>query len=761
MNPSSRTIAIIAPYFPPYGGGLERYAREVARHLQKNYAWRVIVITSGAWGGKDIKETLDGLTIYHLGYRFKFSNTPFSFTWFKKIRAILKNERPDIMNIHMPVPGIGDVASMVKGNRPLVVTYHASSMRKGRIAPDIFIWLYEHGPLRLLLRRADRIVCSSDFVRTEFLRKYLYKSITIPPAVDTEAFKPGDGRKAEHPTVLFVAGLSRSEQHKGLMTLLRAIRLIKETVPKVTLAVVGDGNMRSEYAAYAKYLGLQENVVFKGRLVGGALTEAYQQSHVFAAPSTNEGFGMAILEAMACGLPVVASNIGGIPSLIAEGKTGFLVPPGDPEALAQKLSELLLKPAIADAFGKTAWAKTKEAFDWHRSAARYNHLFIQTLGKNVPHTPRLTVVASYFYPKIGGLETIAYRLARDLHKSGKYQVSVITSNYEAKGYRQDIIDGMVVHRLPIWFRVSNTPINPFWYWWIKRIFKVEHPDLVHTHSPVPYLADLAVEAASNEHIPVLATYHSGSMRKGRWPVDIIISFYERIFLRRLFKRSNAVVAVSQTFARNYFPQFAEKTFFIPTGVDLSRFKKTPLPKEDTVTFIGRIEHSSSWKGIEQLLQAMAIVIKHRPHARLELVGGGDAIDHYRARAEALGIGASVSLPGSQSGEKLIDAYRRATIVVLPSTSDSEAFSVALVEAMACGRPVIGTNIGGTPQVIDNEKDGFLVPPKDPQALAAAIERILGDRALAEKLGNAGAEKSQLFSWELQNEKYRALYEKIQ
>jgi len=179
-----------------------------------------------------------------------------------------------------------------------------------------------------------------------------------------------------------------------------------------------------------------------------------------------------------------------------------------------------------------------------------------------------------------------------------------------------------------------------------------------------------------------------------------------------------------------------------------------------VTYVGRIEHNSSWKGIEQLLQAMTLVIKKRPQATLELVGGGDAVEHYRTRARELGIDKSVIFSGPQRGQSLVEAYQRANMVVLPSTSDSEAFSIALIEAMACGRPIIGTNIGGTPQVIEDGKNGLLVPPKNPTALAEAIERVLSDKNLATRLADFGAEKAQGFAWEIQAKKYSDLFKMI-
>jgi len=369
--------------------------------------------------------------------------------------------------------------------------------------------------------------------------------------------------------------------------------------------------------------------------------------------------------------------------------------------------------------------------------------------------PHITVVASYFYPKIGGLENYAYLLAKELHGSGAYTVSIITSNYDGNGYKKEVIDGMTVHRLPIWLKVSNTPINGFWYWQIKKIFAAEQPDIVHVHAPLPFMSDVAAWAAKDR--PVVLTYHSGSMLKGTWPVDIIIGLYENIFLSMLFRRANAIVAISQDFAKRRFPQFMDKIYFIPTGVDLQRFKKTPLPQgTEVITFVGRIEHSSGWKGIEYLLQAMVLVIEHRPRAKLELVGGGDAVEYYRKRAEVLGIGSSVILSGPQRGQNLVEAYQRSSVVVLPSTSDSEAFSVTLIEAMAAGRPIIGTNIGGTPQVIIDGKNGLLVPPKDPEKLAHAIERVLGDKKLAIQLADFGAEWAQGFAWEIQTKKYAAL-----
>lgn len=370
----------------------------------------------------------------------------------------------------------------------------------------------------------------------------------------------------------------------------------------------------------------------------------------------------------------------------------------------------------------------------------------------------IVVISSYFYPKIGGVENYAYLLAKNLVSTGNYTISIITSKPEGEEVTKKSFDSMTVYYLPTRFKISNTPINLQWYSYVKKILDVEKPDLIHAHSPVPYLPDIAAWAGNS--YPLVLTYHSGSMLKGAGLIDIVIGIYEKIFLRKLFHQAKAIVAVSEKFARQTFPEYNEKIYFIPTGVDLQRFRKTPLPHTENITFVGRIEHSSSWKGIEPLLLSMVQVLKSRPSATLELVGGGDAIAHFQNRAKELDISHAVIFSGPLLGKDLVAAYERSKMVVLPSISESEAFSVTLIEAMASGRPIIGTSIGGTPQVIDNGKNGLLVPPNDPNALANAIIRVLENNEFAIDLAKNGAERSIHYSWDIQGKKYSDLFQKV-
>jgi rhamnosyl/mannosyltransferase len=179
----------------------------------------------------------------------------------------------------------------------------------------------------------------------------------------------------------------------------------------------------------------------------------------------------------------------------------------------------------------------------------------------------------------------------------------------------------------------------------------------------------------------------------------------------------------------------------------------------TVLYVGRIERASAAKGIRHLLEAFALVRAELPQARLVLVGGGDAVEDHRRFAATLGILDGVEFRGTLSLEALFEAYQAASVVVLPSTTDSESFGMVLIEAMACGKPVIGSDVGGIPFVIDDGRDGYLVPPGNATALAGACLEILRAPDLAAALGEQGYRKvKDRFRWPTQIDKYRAIFE---
>jgi glycosyltransferase involved in cell wall biosynthesis len=349
---------------------------------------------------------------------------------------------------------------------------------------------------------------------------------------------------------------------------------------------------------------------------------------------------------------------------------------------------------------------------------------------NRRHRRTVAVVTPFYPPKIGGVEKYAERIAQEISKSPDLRPVVITS-HPRRRMEVEFRDGVEVVRLPTWFTLSNTPVNPLWFWSVRRLLRRYRVDVVNTHAPVPFLADVATFVAGGR--PVVQTYHSGSMVKNTGRLDWLITLYENHVLSWLFRRADVLVAVSPVSLAHNVPGAR----IITPGVDVDAFTPSSHRWGNTLLYVGRIDRTSGWKGVDVLLRAFARLMNDVPDARLRLVGSGDAVEEQRELARSLSITDQVEFTGELTGQALVDAYSRARAVVLPSLTEAESFGMTLIEAMACERPVIGSAVGGIPCVIDDGQNGLLVPPGDAEALAAACRRLLADDDLCARLASNG------------------------
>ena len=357
------------------------------------------------------------------------------------------------------------------------------------------------------------------------------------------------------------------------------------------------------------------------------------------------------------------------------------------------------------------------------------------------HRPTVAVVTPYYPPSLGGVQQYAERIVSRLRADGVPTV-VVTTGDTRVGVRRELVDGVRIYRLPVAVRWSSTPLHPGWPGLLRRIFELERVAIVNTHAPVVGLADLAVRAAAGR--PVVATYHAGSMAKGATVIDPLLRAYERYLLPRTFARARTVVAVSPTALGADRPN-AE---IISPGVDVEVFTPTAAPRSPfRILFVGRMDASSAWKGVHVLIEAFARVRRRVPGAELRCVGSGDAVPGLRARAADLGCLDAVTFTGRRDGPELVAEYQQAAVTVLPSLTAAESFGMTLIEAMACGSPVIGSRVGGIPYVVTPGVDGLLVAPGDVAELADACGRVLTDRSFADRLSVAGCRSATAeFTW---------------
>jgi len=349
-------ILQITPEFPPNCGGIGYYVYYLSRELLK-MGQEVLVVLRGeenrdyVYGNISVKE-------------IKVSDyPPFNIPMFRrKLEKILSGKKVDLIHIHsesMPALNCGC---------PVMVTAHWC-MREGvanfyrpirdveSLYKNIFLPFYTYFAKKLV-HSCDKLTVVSYSLRREFDKYYNLKADVIYNAVDTELFDKIEIKKED--AILFVGKLCIG---KGVLDLLDIARMLGKTHPHVKIYIVGDGPLKNYiYTQLCKSDLL--NVKMVNSLPHSELVYYYNRSQIFVLPSYYEGLPSTILEAMACKLPVVATNVSGIPELIDEGVTGYMLPPGDINGFYNRIVELLENSEKQKYFGEMGRKKVIEKFTW-------------------------------------------------------------------------------------------------------------------------------------------------------------------------------------------------------------------------------------------------------------------------------------------------------------------------------------------------------------------------------------------------------------
>lgn len=355
-----------------------------------------------------------------------------------------------------------------------------------------------------------------------------------------------------------------------------------------------------------------------------------------------------------------------------------------------------------------------------------------------------------YYPVLGGIENHLRLLAEGLAKRG-LEVTVLVTSLTRETTTMEM-NGVWVVKAGRLATLASTPLSPS----LPLIVRHLKPDIAHLHLPYPWgeLAHLWLGRAKRTVI----TYHSDIIRQRS-----LLRLYEP-FLWRLLAKADRIIASSDRYLEGsiYLRRYADKSTVIPYGIDLMRFTSPPPDAEairkrhgsPLLLFVGRLRY---YKGIQYLLEAI-----RDTEARLIIVGKGPMEKEWLSLAKELGLAKRVTFLGEVSEEELPLYYHACDIFVLPASERSEAFGIVQLEAMACGKPVVCTELGtGTSYVNIHGLTGLVVPPHDPTALAEAIERLLSDPGLREEMGQRARERVEKeFSQERMIERTLALYEEV-
>jgi len=346
----------------------------------------------------------------------------------------------------------------------------------------------------------------------------------------------------------------------------------------------------------------------------------------------------------------------------------------------------------------------------------------------------LQVYKDYYPPVTGGIEGHINLLANGLKRKG-LDVHVLVSNTTARLDRETI-DGIPVTRVPQLGRFASAPLNPTFIFWLRRLGK--DADILHFHFPNP-TAEISCLFSGLKN-KVVVSYHSDIVRQA-----VSRKFYAP-FLTMFLKKADTIIAATTNYMNSSkeLLMFRGKCKIITYGINLDKFN----PRNDThikidalrniyeqpvILFIGKFRY---YKGLHVLIEAMKDV-----KGKLLLIGTGDLEKDLRRQAAGAGLEDDIVFLGEVSDQEMVAYLHLCDLFVLPSIFRSEAFGIVQIEAMACGKPVVSTELGtGTSFVNQNRKTGLVVAPNDPAALSQAINYLIDNPDIRKAYGRAGHER---------------------
>ena len=346
-----------------------------------------------------------------------------------------------------------------------------------------------------------------------------------------------------------------------------------------------------------------------------------------------------------------------------------------------------------------------------------------------------------YYPKIGGIEKTIADLSEGFAEKFGEEVNVLTcSEIIRVGTVEKVINKVKVKYIPTYGFFSSLPISPGYF---KALTKYSG-DILHIHEPFP-LADISMllyPKLKKNFSRIVVSWHSDIIRQ-KWALSI----YKKYLFEFLGIVDKIIVSNSNLVKNSDFlPFFKDKIEVIPTGVNLgwvdsgqdsdALSKRITMSNKGTIVlFVGRLVY---YKGLEYLVDAINLV----PDSSLIIIGSGQLKDKLINQINKLNLSSRIKIIPEVDDKTLHSYYKACDIFVLPSVEKSETYGLVQIEAMACGKPVICTELGtGTSFINQNEKTGLVVPPRNIEQLAEAINKLIKNIELRKHLGNQAKERA--------------------
>lgn len=351
---------------------------------------------------------------------------------------------------------------------------------------------------------------------------------------------------------------------------------------------------------------------------------------------------------------------------------------------------------------------------------------------------KIAHLVTVFPPYKSGIGNLCYQEVMELVKLD-HEVTVFTPDYG--GTKLPITNGklQIIYLKPA-FKYGNAALVP------SMVKELNNFDVIHLH--YPFIGGAEKLLFSKIKKPIIIQYHMDlGMPKA---FSFLIKPYNLLIAKNIFKKADKILVSSYDYAKssrqlgNFFKKNKEKFIELSYSVDANRFKpqvkrndllkKHNLTEKDKIIlFVGGLDKAHYFKGIDILLQATADSRLKILDLRLIIVGKGSEKTKYEKLAEKLKIKDKVVFADNVDNQDLPDYYNLADIFVLPSINRLESFGIVLLEAMACGKPCVASNLAGVRTVVDDAKTGFLIEPGNVNDLAEKIKNIFENEVLTKEM----------------------------
>uniref|UniRef100_A0A7C4Y5F0 Glycosyltransferase family 1 protein n=1 Tax=candidate division WOR-3 bacterium TaxID=2052148 RepID=A0A7C4Y5F0_UNCW3 len=367
-------ICIVSDPYYPYPSGVSEYTYYLAKYLRR-FGHNVKILTTHYKNEVDEPDVVRVGKVLYIPMNKSFATLSTGLDIPRKVKDFLNSENFDIVHTMGPFPPSISFFALHYSHSINITTLHSKGFKNYRFGSTIFRFLF-----RKYIRKLNGIIAVSEAARDTFFPYIPGDYVIIPNGVDLERFNPEvkgfEEFKERKNKILY---LGRLDRRKGLIELINAIPFLRKEIKDISLIVVGKGPLEEYCKRLVSDLNLKDVVIFKGYAKQNEVPVYYASCDVYCSPALGgESFGIVLLEAMATGKPVIASNIPGYNSVIKDGYNGILFNPHNPEDIAEKILGVLKNEKLRIQLIENGKNFVKD-YSWYNIAKRIERYYQQKI----------------------------------------------------------------------------------------------------------------------------------------------------------------------------------------------------------------------------------------------------------------------------------------------------------------------------------------------------------------------------------------------